>query len=177
MRLPRSNSSTLALSPRSSTPLSPRAAEFATAFDNVDKHKAGRIAVADVEAAFRLVFHGELPALEKSRVQALFSSLGVDSVSRDEFLGAVLQLQQDEGHAEMDLSKSAHYHSYSMLRDHKKREVRPEAAPQEIYSKPLTLLGEVGWRATERPVGFVRFPRKACEETKFAGELFKAGVI
>jgi hypothetical protein len=123
------------------------------------------------------VFHGELPGAEKSRVLGHFSSLGVSSLPRDEFLAHVQYLQHEKEGKEMDLSTTAHYTSFAMLRDHKLREVRPEHGPSEVFTKPLTMLTEVGWRATETPVGFVRYPKKQCEETKFMGELFKAGVI
>ncbi len=93
------------------------------------------------------------------------------------FLSAIDHLQKEKEATPLDMSKTAHYQSYGMLRDHKLREVRPEVGPSEIYTKPLTLLTEVGWRATEAPVGFERHPKKQCEETKFMGELYKAGVM
>ena len=41
----------------------------------------------------------------------------------------------------------------------------------------VTAFNEIGWRGYEQPVGYVRFPKKACAETKFLGEMAKAGLI
>ncbi len=125
----------------------------------------------------RLVFRGPLPDYEAKRVSSYLASLGVPSLSRDQFADAVAALQAKEESTPMDMSKTAHYSSYGMLRDHKLKDVRPEVGPPDVLAKPLTGLSEVGWRATEAPVGFVRCPKKQCEETKFMGALFKAGVI
>ncbi len=125
------------------------------------------------------VFRGEIPGSERGRVLSYFGHLGApsDSLPKDVFLAGIDHLQREREASPMDMSKTAHYQSYRMMRDHKLREVRAESGPAELYSKPLTLLTEVGWRATEAPVGFERHPKVQCEETKFVGELYKAGVM
>lgn len=100
-------------------------------------------------------------------------------ISRDRFLDALVQLQQIEAETPIDLSKSAHYSSFDFLKQHKLKQVRPETGPADIYAKPLTALSDIGWSQAKgaQPIGQVRYPKKHCEETKFMGELFKAGLI
>ena len=55
----------------------------------------------------------------------------------------------------------------------------PSATCRAVPPRPsaVTAFNEIGWRGYEQPVGYVRFPKKACAETKFLGEMAKAGLI
>ncbi len=126
------------------------------------------------------VFHGPLPVPEQQRVTAFFAAHGLgasDALGRADFLTSVEALQAAAEATPLDTTRSAHYQSFKQLRDHKLRQVRPDLAPNAVFAQPLTLLTEVGWRAHEPSLGYERHPKVQCEETKFMGELFKAGVI
>ena len=159
--------------------------EFAQAFDAVLGGRAAaasaRLAPERVDEVLRRVFHGEVPAPERAKVAAHFAGLGLgpdaEPMSREAFLGAIEQLRALEAKTPLDTSVSAHYTSSELLREHRLRQIRPEVGPEGIYAKPLTALTEIGWRGFEQPVGYVRYPKKACEETKFLGEMAKAGLI
>lgn len=150
--------------------------EFARAFDET-VGREGQLPVARVMDVLKRVFRGDVPAPEKKKVSAYFDALGVDKLSRNSFLRAIESLRATEEATPMDTSVSAHYSSFQELHEHRLKAVRPEVGPEGIYSKSLTAFNEIGWRGYEQPVGYVRMPKKACEETKFLGELAKAGLI
>lgn len=135
------------------------------------------MAVDSILNVVKLVYHGEVPKTEEERITNAFRSFDMPSFTRDQFLQVIGELQKQIDITPIDNSKTAHYQSFQLFRAHKLREVRSEFGPADVYAKPLTQLQDVGWRAKETPVGYTRCPKKHCEETKFMGELFKAGVI
>lgn len=142
---------------------------------------SGSLPAARVDEVMRRVFHGPLPPPEAAKVAAHFATLGLGAagspVARADFLAAVDALRAAEAAAPFPVGEAAHYTSSEQLREHRLRQVRPAVGPEQIYTKSLTAFNEIGWRGYEQPVGYVRFPKKACEETKFLGELAKAGLI
>jgi hypothetical protein len=137
---------------------------------------------AKLDEVFRRVFHGPVPAPEADKVARFFRARGLalaaeEPVARLDFLQAVEALRAEEAATPFDVGEAAHYTSSEMLREHRLRQVRPATGPEQIYTKSLTAFNEIGWRGYEQPVGYVRYPKKACEETKFLGELAKAGLI
>jgi hypothetical protein len=156
--------------------LKPFYSEFARAFDET-VGRDGQLPITHVIDVLKRVFRGDVPAPEKKKVIAFFDSLGQENLSRITFLKAIESLRASEEATPMDTSVSAHYTSFQELHEHRLKAVRPEVGPEGIYSKSLTAFNEIGWRGYEQPVGYVRMPKKACEETKFLGELAKAGLI
>jgi hypothetical protein len=150
--------------------------EFARAFDET-VGRDGQLPITRVIDVLKRLFRGDVPTPEKKKVIAFFDSLGQENLSRITFLKAIESLRASEEATPMDTSVSAHYTSFQELHEHRLKAVRPEVGPEGIYSKSLTAFNEIGWRGYEQPVGYVRMPKKACEETKFLGELAKAGLI
>ena len=155
--------------------------EFAAAFDAVSPGGAP-LAAAKLDEVFRRVFHGPLPGPEADKIARHFAARGLarsaeEAVPRLAFLQAVEALRAEEAATPFDVGEAAHYQSSEMLRDHRLRQVRPQTGPEQIYTKSLTAFNEIGWRGYEQPVGYVRYPKKACAETKFLGEMAKAGLI
>jgi len=60
-------------------------------------------------------------------------------------------------------------------RAHKLRQVRPFHGPEETQRAPATGLQDIGFLAREAK-SEKRFVKNHCEETKFKGELLKAGI-
>jgi len=156
--------------------LKPFYSEFARAFDET-VGRDGQLPITRVIDVLKRLFRGDVPTPEKKKVIAFFDSLGQENLSRITFLKAIESLRASEEATPMDTSVSAHYTSFQELHEHRLKAVRPEVGPEGIYSKSLTAFNEIGWRGYEQPVGYVRMPKKACEETKFLGELAKAGLI
>lgn len=162
--------------------------QFARAFDET-VGREGSLPLTRVDDVLRRVFHGPVPAPEQKKVAAHFAerfgaggaaglaSTAATLLSRDAFLEAISELRAIEAATPLDMSASAHYQSSEMLREHRLKAVRPEVGPEGIYKQSLTAFNEIGWRGYEKPVGYVRHPKKQCEETKFLGELAKAGLI
>lgn len=128
-----------------------------------------------------MVFHGPLPEFEAKRVMDAFQSLGTPSVSRADYVSTLEHVRRTAPGASedvpLDTTHTAHYNSYDMMKAARLRQRRPSQAPQEMFAKPLTQLQEIGWRSDETPVGYERHPKKACEETKFMGVLWKNGYM
>lgn len=135
------------------------------------------------------MFHGPLPGVEHERVLSAFQSLGSDAaVGRDAFISTIAELREleDEMTRHLDTSQQAHYRSFDEMRAAKLRYRWAEHGPAEMYSKPLTLLQEVGWQvatAVQKGEGQSimdpgdRHPKKQCAETKFMGEMVKSGYL
>jgi hypothetical protein len=180
---------------KSSETLSSLCAEYAEAFDSVDRSKEGILSVLDVSSpapaqparrgphrlsaqaykSLELVFRGPLPSHEASKVQAALAALNTPSVGRDAFLAAVHALRCSEGGA-LDNSHTAHYTSQDALRVDRRRGRTPSLGPEQMFTGALTNLQDYGWKSKEGDYSAERHVSKQCAETKFAGELWKAGL-
>ena len=155
-------------------------AEFAEAFDAVDAKsgKSGALTLPECGRALEAVFRGPLPAAEGRRCAAALEAAagGAPSLPRAAFLDALSALiAAAEGPP--DTSKTATMTSYRVWKAAYLRGRRPEHGPEELYTKPLTLLGDYGWRAMEADYHEKRHVSPQSEITKHACALWKAGVV
>lgn len=110
----------------------------------------------NVHATLTDVFKGPLPPAEAARVAKYFGDVQaatLRSVALDDFLAGIKVLA-DSVEQELDAQRAiaAHYDSLAALQEHRARGVHIETPPQ-VYSAPLTLAQEVGWRGHETPLG------------------------
>ena len=72
--------------------------------------------------------------------------------------------------------KSKKYSSFSKYYDDTYKHIRKEVNPNETYKMPLTYGQDYGfYKFKERDLNDVKFPRKNCDETKYADIMVRTG--
>lgn len=82
--------------------------------------------------------------------------------------------EQFNGH---NKSRQANYSSYQKYKDATHRHVRIKEGPKEVLPKPLTVSQDYGFIEASWPQDPVTHARKSCEETNYACELIKSGIM
>ncbi len=123
----------------------------------------------------RSLFHGPAPEDEALRINKYFTENG-STFSFSVYLDLMHELQKTSA-CEDDREKAAHYKTFSTLDEHRHRSIRASYGPTDTFHEPLLLSQDIGWNAKEKPIGFSKFPKKHCEETKFMSKLFASGLI
>jgi hypothetical protein len=108
-------------------------------------------------------------------VQAALAALGTPAVEREAYLHALQALRTSE-EGPLDNTHTAHYKSQDLMRVDRRRGRTPSLGPEEMFTGALTNLQDYGWRSKEGDYTAERHVSKQCAETKFAGELWKAGL-
>ena len=71
---------------------------------------------------------------------------------------------------------STKYTSFGKFYDDSFKHLRKEANPADTYKMPVTYGQNYGfYKFHERDINDVRFPRKNCEETKYADYMVRTG--
>lgn len=157
--------------------------DLITSFRSVVGGEGKSATAADLPAILRHLFHGPPPAHELERVTEAFgaeafsaAAAATPTVDEARFLSLMKALQESAGREPADRAKAATFNSHDLMLDQRRRQRRGLDGPKELFTKPLTLTQEIGWRAHEA-VPEKRHPKKHCEETKFASKLRQAGYI
>lgn len=95
--------------------------------------------------------------------------------SREAFLSSVAAVQSVV--PQMAERSVVEYNSIDELFSDCFRDKRLQFSPQQKYRRPLTTSHTLGWFRPSEHETVERFPKLTCEETKFASDMVKAGVI
>jgi hypothetical protein len=73
-------------------------------------------------------------------------------------------------------NKSTKYGSFNKYYDDTYKHVRKETSPSEVFKMPVTYNQEFGfYKFMEKNLNEVRYPKKKCEETKYAESIIMTG--
>jgi hypothetical protein len=151
-------------------------AEFRAAFERTAyAEHCTTLPLAALARVLDAVFHGPPPELERARLEAALAAAAGEAgaLALEPFLDAIAALQAAP--LEVDSDAHAHYTSFDQLRAHRLRQVRPFHGPEQTQRAALTGLQDIGFLAHQARKE-KRFVKNHCEETKFKGELLKAGI-
>ena len=91
----------------------------------------------------------------------------------DEVLIILEQLKDDLKNKSV---KSTKYFSYQKYHDDTFKHKRKEVYPNETFKMPVTFSQSYGFYKVDRNLNETRFPRKKCEETKYAENIIMTGL-
>ncbi|CAK4079063.1 unnamed protein product [Aphanomyces euteiches] len=154
--------------------------ELIAAFDRVATGSPPSLSTAtDLEAYVATVYHcpkGVPPPQDiVDQIRAWFPT---GDIPKSQFTAGIVALKKyaeedAENQTSTAWSKVCEYKSGLDLRAAKVKHTRMAKAPNEKYTEPLTDAQTMGW-VKGPPVK--TFPKKSCEETKFASAMIQSGV-
>ena len=142
-------------------------AEFSLVFNS---RTAGELAVSQLTEVLDEVYGFEPLPEEVALFRAALEREGGSSVDLAGFLAAVQQVRDVASALEKNAKT---YASFQELNDDRRKHRRGKCGPMEIFKAPQTANQQFGWHLEN--VTLVRYPKKACAETKFADVLVKSG--
>ena len=153
------------------------AEEFKSAFRRIDKDQSGYIDITEVRDLLRETYGLEPLDLEIEMFMQEFDENHDGRISWEEFERTLGKILAD---LENKARKASTHKSYDQLTYQRRKHIRGEIQPSDVYKKPLTHGQGYGFfdyeKVRKQPTATqAEFNRTRCPETKYADDLIAGG--
>lgn len=151
--------------------------EFQQAFNRIDKDKSGYIEITEVGELLKETYGIEPLEIEVDMFMQEFDENRDGKISWQEFEST---LNNIVGNLEEKASQAGKNKSYEEWMFRRRKHIRNDVTPHEVYKKPLTYGQGYGFfdydRVRKQPTTLQgTFYRPRCPETKYADDLIAGG--
>ncbi|CAG9332051.1 unnamed protein product [Blepharisma stoltei] len=151
--------------------------EFKAAFDRIDKDKSGYIDIDEVRTLLRETYGMDPLEEEVAFFMEEFDANRDGRISWQEFISALNNILGD---LEARARRAKQLSSFDDLTFKRRKHIRSNIAPHEVYIRPLTYGQGYGFfdfeKARKLPTATQKtFYKSSCAETKYADNLISGG--